>query len=286
MRKRNAALAIAWIIAAIFVAVPYLVGVRLAPDTVSGLLALDRIRDGSVLFIGSSLTRCAIPYDAAFATLADAQGLHLDLVRITLPTATQEDFADAIDRIGTTRASLVLIEAEMLLRQPDSRLRRTGIAGMAYSYMAQVRALWVRLGLRGTEKSENTGNRECKLLDRSASLQDVEYVATLPHEVRSDPWLPPFRSILESGRLHGKKVVVVSLGRSAGLEAKLDPGYREAFRSALRKIRDEKRIEVWVFPSERLSDADYSDGGHLNAQGRIVFTHWLIQQLAADRAGN
>jgi hypothetical protein len=286
MRRRRAGPVISWIIAGVLVVAPYVLGARLAPDTQGELLALNRIHDGSVVFIGSSLTRCAVPYDARFAALAAAQSVRLDFVRITLPSATQEDFSDVIDRIGVSGAGLVLVEAEMLLQQPDRRLQRLGISGLAYAYMSQVRALWVELGLKGSAKSENTGDRECKLLDTSASPRDLDRLAESPHAVRGDRWLAPFRAMRASGRIHGTKVVIVSLGRSAGLEARLAPAFRAAFAAALRNIQGENKIDVWVFPSQRLPDADYSDGGHLNARGRAEFTRWLIQRLADANAGN
>lgn len=281
--------AMAWLVAVAVAMAPAAAARWMAPDLNGRALGVERLqtlRPGAVVFIGSSLTECAVPFDGQFSALAAAQGAHFDFVRMTVPNATQEDFSDVLDRIVHSRAGTVLIEAHLLFRQPHPWQRRRDVTHWAHDYMAEVRALRVALGLAGPAPSQNAGEVDCGGLHKSATEADIDRAVGYWRVFRTDPWLPAFRRLVEAGGVPGKRIVVVSIGRSRGLETKVDPDYLRQVASALQRLRTRDKVEVWTFPTDRVPDDYYSDGGHLMVKGRRIFSHWLAGRLAGRHGGN
>lgn len=107
-----------------------------------------------------------------------------------------------------------------------------------------------------------------------------------PRRLRSGPWPSEWLAFIDEARRSGKKIVLVSIGRSAALERQIDPDYVRGFDRNLQEAVEKFGFELWVFDAQGLPDRDYSDGAHMNAAGRAAFSPWLARQLAAAHAGD
>jgi hypothetical protein len=90
--------------------------------------------------------------------------------------------------------------------------------------------------------------------------------------------------LLDWAATHGVDLVLVDMPVSQDLEERLHPREFAQYRAALAKL--EKSRGVRVLHARRaavgLTDADFGDLIHLNAQGTALLSRWLRQQLAVE----
>ena len=111
--------------------------------------------------------------------------------------------------------------------------------------------------------------------------------ATLPpfhfldrYQIRSYP--AHVHRLLDWGERHGVPVVLVNMPVTADLEERLHPQAFAAYQHALVELEHSRGVRV-LHPTREevgLTDADFCDLIHLNANGSARFSAWLRQALA------
>lgn len=234
---------------------------------------------GLVVFMGTSLTGCALPYDDQFHATGMTDGTIPHLVRVTRNNGIPEEFLAILPGIEASKSRLVLVEAEMLLR-----IRATPAAplqGLVQRVHSRLRAVAIEsfsqaLGVRSTW-SQDDHAFPC---GDSAPAAEWAAVARDQRDVRSAPLPAEWTAFLRGARARGQRVVLVSMGRSASLQRRLDPAYVARFQRRLHELATQTDAQLWVFDAQSLPPGDFFDGAHLNSRGRSRFTTWLAGRLA------
>jgi hypothetical protein len=265
----------AWLVGLLVIAGTYVAARVCGPDPESIRFNLPRLTEapaGSSVMIGSSLTACALPIE-------NSPGMEAapPIYRISQGNGVQEDYEPVLNPVLASKANIVLLEAEMLLRDREPR---TLAYRTAFAYRDPV-SLWLRQMAGRRIVNANYANAECST--GVATPETMEHLGSAPHLARTQPWSPAMIGFIRRAKADGKRVVLVSIGRSTVLSEQLDPTYLRSFESNLDKASRELGVEVWRFPTANLPLDHYSDGGHLNGAGRSVFVPWLQQQLKDAR---
>jgi hypothetical protein len=248
---------------------------------------LAAARAPKAFFLGTSLTACAVPFDDEWPALPERFASDFHVLRFTRSNGEQEDFPALLRKIRASDARLVLVEAEMMLRQRIPQPKVSFLHQLALDFRRPIRQslsgllpVSGRAALAGPPAAPSPG---CPYGESNAE----EFARQIASQrlLRDRPWMPEWLAFIREMKRSGRKVVLVSLGRSAVVQRSIDPRFVQRFKDMLDSSAREQQLELWIYDARLLPDSHFSDGVHLSRLGRADFSRWLAQRLAAEDAG-
>lgn len=244
-----------------------------------------------IVALGTSKTRCAFMYDDEMEVLLKQAGRPEHFVRMSHSAGTIDELAPALDALEKTPPKLLLIEADLLLYEPQvyrpakydeyrvldlrQRIRQdvTRFAGEAYrAVVGQPDPDAIYL--------ENTPASHPGCLNPDPRSLD-EYFAALANRRAS---LPTERQAFldHFARLKhlGVTVVMLNLPRRAGVVARFPAALAADAESARQALLASNLIVDSGAPPE-IPDAQFLDTGHLANDGTKAYSRWFVDHLPA-----
>lgn len=257
------------------------------PDRAAAEFDADRLARASaapVIFLGTSLTACALPFEDEWP--APHKVGAPPVLRLTRNDGVQEDFQPILDAVAHSTARVVLVEAEMLLRdraqgRERKNARKSWLHQAASRYRQPIVSAFRKwtLGAKSEAGADPGDSPGCP-----TTKPTLDQVIALRRALRSEAWQPEWARFLAQADERGQKVILVSLGRSASLQRSLDRRYLAEYERELQAAVAARQLEHWVFDATAMPDSYFSDGAHMNPRGREVFTRWLTARLASENA--
>lgn len=229
-----------------------------------------------VIAVGDSKLRFATADEAVLAEAAAQRGVRdLRFLRITRDAADFRDFTALADEILATRADLVILQLDLLVREPP----------LLNKYWAYLRK---SLGtvLRGhplEERLTTVCNNEA-VPDWNADDRGWRRTVRSYEDRGVDPTAPGYQRIKDLvGRAERLGVDVVLLAVPATSRAR-DHFYGSGnsfYPGVMATIEADGLLEAWQYPGRLSDEQHYCDFLHLNERGRDLFSRWLADALAA-----
>lgn len=233
-----------------------------------------------VIAIGSSAMGKAVFMDDDMEALAGKRGLErLEFMRLTIPAGGITDFMPLLNGIHSAAPDVIIVESNS--------------------------ALYERHRVRNAFARKYTEFLKAILMD---SLKAGRFVFPKPEELHTEEeferplpenWAPSIDSLIlnwndksligigESGLFfseaakRGTRVVLVDIPRHPEFERRVGAPGPEAL-ELLRRLEKDYGVESISFPRE-IGESSFSDFVHLNGEGRLEFSLWLIEELKGAR---
>ncbi|OGV29613.1 MAG: hypothetical protein A3E88_07060 [Legionellales bacterium RIFCSPHIGHO2_12_FULL_35_11] len=240
------------------------------PSPVNGLHQerLLSIKDNGVVAIGTSLTRYAFLYDKAMSQLSDYHGISMQFIRFSISNGTPEQFSVLLKPILAANPKWVFIQIEPFIWNsvPPSVFNKIAL---------RVHDVLHDMSHYSTNTIQQDEQTDDELrLDKVAHILDTKFFHNLPNE----PKIPPiFHDFLIAAQTKGIHVVFLQITRSQLANELLGNKYVNNENQVIQQFIQDNRLTFWKFPSQPLYD--YIDGGHLNLNGRLVFTKWFLRKF-------
>lgn len=242
-----------------------------------------------VVALGTSKTASALLFDDKFMQGVATDGAPLQFYRVSWSSAVFDDLRPALAAMVRHPPSLLFIESDLLLydRQQGSRLQL-----WLHDIKLNIHRLFVpvrlSLGWR-RDASENWGLDEpkslalCRALKSPAAMQ--EYIAS------ADGWTlygaaqrGEYLSYLRQLRAAGTHIVLLNFPRSPAASAVFPPATQQQADRIVADLEHAEGFGYWNPPQP--PESAYCDQGHLNLQGRVIYSRWLQQQLGEYLGGD
>lgn len=267
---------------------------------------LQAIGGSGLVVVGTSLTKCAFPFDPEFNELAEKIGVSVKLVRFSRSGQLGKEFP--------TRQNYQALIPELLLYHP--RWVFLQAETFFLGFVAKSEASQKRLNIRtwieilhtnlhflarkvisalppffsGSANLSNTVPHKPRIRETQGDGDVFLDVTGQQKMIRDPTWdaiihpsvFPDYiEDFIEQAKEMGIEVVLLEMNRSkAGNEY-----YGESFRAQLTKTLQEVslryQIPYWQFRGD-LSLDYFSDWAHLNQKGRAVFTDWFLEKFAQE----
>ncbi len=246
-------------------------------------LAADRPPEAAVVVaLGASRLRHATLDEAAMAEEGARRGMpDLRFLRIVHNSGQFADFEPFLDAVLGLRPRLVLLELDLLFKE-----RRT-----LPFYHHHLRAL-IDAALRGrplrADPAEEQFAKPCARAgepewDGDAGRLD-RFEQNVGREMRFSADSPGYdrvrRFVLRAGA-QGTRVAVLQLRSRPVWEARAyGPG--NAYRpDALERVARDPAVTLWRYPDALQRATLYCDYVHLTGEGRVAYSAWLLDRIAA-----
>ena len=231
----------------------------------------------NVVALGDSKLRFALMEEAAIGAMAARAGVgDLALLRIDRDDATFDDFVPLLDDIIRVRPDLLLIQMELLVREPIP-LREFEIYLHTF-----LRAL-----MRGEPFQEITAHACLNEVDPDWNTDDrgwAEVQLNYEKYLRIDQASPNYDLVGRFvARAEGAGISVVLLGIPSTPRAEAyfyGPG-NGFYPDVAAKLAADPSLVVWRFPHELADDRYWCDFTHLGRPGRDLFGRWMIDRIAS-----
>ena len=263
---------------------------RAHADYLPTQLNLGRLHaDRPVVVLGSSKVRCGVLFDQDMSAALAARGVRAPFVRISLPAAPFDDFGPAFDALERARPSLVLLDADYLTLEPHPYRLAEEASGV--DWRQQTRA-GLKLLLTG-DAGMLAGAIEYNAAPRAAAACRPSFITRRSpqayaldlEERRASTPAEQRRVLARLKRLQdgGARIVLLQTPRSPAYAGAFPPALDRAAREILRRdAADARRAVLGAGPP--IGETAFLDAGHLNAEGRSVYSAWLADQIAAQLA--
>jgi hypothetical protein len=261
-------------------------------DYRSGLLNLQRIEalpagGPYVAVVGSSKIGCGLVGDRQATRLLQDQGAEASLIKLSLAESGYQDFRRAFDAIERRPAKVLLIDADFLVFEPDV-FRGLG-EPVRLDWRKDLRQrLRVALGVDPLIDPgpyefnyEHTDGRPFCTFPTWGLSKDLQQYAAALADRRVSTRRERAGLLKRIAALQGAGVTVALFQTP---RSPLTVGYFPAAldRAAATILRDEARAHglAVIGPGPALPAEDFADGGHLNDNGRALYSQWLTAQTA------
>lgn len=229
-----------------------------------------------VIAIGSSAMGKAVFMDKDMEALAGKHGLErLEFMRLTMPAGGIRDFMPLLNGIYSAAPDIILVESNSALYERH-RVRNA----FARKYTEFLKAMLMgslkagRFALPAPEEPHTEEEFERPLPGNGAPSLDSIILHWKDKSLAGIEGSAPFFS---EAVKRGIRVVLVDIPRHPAFERRAgDPGPEAA---GLRKrLKEDYGVESISFPAG-LGESFFSDFVHLNGEGRLEFSLWLIEVL-------
>ena len=233
-----------------------------------------------VIAIGSSVMGKAVFMDNDMEALAFRHGLEgFEFMRLTRPAGSVKDFMPLLDDLFAAAPDIILLEASSVFH--DIHRVRNAFARKYAEFLKGMLMKSLKAGRFTLPEPEEAHTEEAferpLLGNRAPSLASliIHWKERSPIGISE---LAPFFS--EAGK-RGIRVVLVGIPRHPEFEKHIGPPGPEE-RELRERLEEDYGVESIEFPS-RTGAASYSDFVHLNGEGRLEFSLWLIEVLKGAR---
>jgi len=229
-----------------------------------------------VIAIGSSLMGKAVFIDSEMESLAKSRGLDgLEFMRLTRPAGNITGFMPLSAAIYEATPDIILVESYSALYDRNAvknAFSRKYVAFLKAMLMESLKA--GRPLLPRAEEAHAEEDFERPLLGNLAlSIDSLISHWNERSLIDTDVSGPFFSGAAE----RGIRVVLVDIPRDPEFERRAGgPGHEEA---TLRKRLEEEYGAMSLRFPRAIGEKSYSDHVHLNGEGRLEFSLWLIEEL-------
>lgn len=253
--------------------------------------AVDRLAtsgDNSVVIIGTSLVRFALPFDQELTDIATRHGLPFTFVRFTHPGNNPEPFFVLMQPLLEHPPRYLFLHAEpmvlMIVPKADgeqftqfSPLHLRFIHDSFHELYILCRQWFSSRSVR--HYNDQSDDRIRKRLSKVATKEIITQPERIP-VIASDSLPAQMQSFIEQIQKKGTKVVLLETNRSREGNLAMGPAFRERLTQTFRHISERHSIAYWQFPAQTFRY--YRDRAHLNQYGRDKFTTWFLARLKHD----
>lgn len=239
-----------------------------------------------VVALGASKLFFAADYDER---LVDGRyGVSPDALvfnRLTWLDARYADIEPALRQLQRHPPRLLLFETDLLLLDREARVPvRDNIRRLLNLLPAPAPAS----GSAAADDNNVEQNRGhdvfkppeyCARSKRAEMVQRYAALAATWH-LNSPAHQADYLQYLRALQAAGTQIVLLQLPRSAAAEAVFPARLAQQWQRALEQISAAEKFQLWQPP--RPPEDEYCDQGHLTQDGRVRFSRWLAQQLAAE----
>lgn len=236
-----------------------------------------------VVALGASKLFYAVEYDGALARNYTPDLLPLDFIRLTWLDARPADLAPAFDALQAAPPKLLLLEADLLQFDRDSRLPIRDNLRALFDRLFPAAAAFDESGrLIDDNHAGNRGQDGFKDGHYCADARSPEgeraWVAAASRwRVLSAERQAAYQAALQALRAAGTEVVLLRLPRSPSADAAFPEPLGANAEASLDAFASRLQLPQWAPPP--LADDLYCDQGHVNRAGRAVYSAWLASQL-------
>ena len=233
-----------------------------------------------VIAIGSSAMGKAVFMDKDMEALAGKHGLDgLEFMRLTIPAGGIMDFMPLLNGIYSAAPDVILVESDSALYERH-RVRNAFVR----KYTEFLKAMLMdslkagRFVSPEPEEPHTEEEFERPLVERGAPSLDSLILLWNERSLIGIEESGPFFSEAAKRRV---RVVLVNIPRHPEFERRVGGPEPEA--NDLRKrLEKDYSVESIGFPRE-IGESSYSDFVHLNGEGRLEFSLWLVEELKGAR---
>jgi len=230
-----------------------------------------------VIAIGSSLFRRGMLYDTKMEAFAKENGLEgLAFLRLTRHDSDISNYEPFFDKVIAARPDIVLIESDSLFyvrlprdfyrEYPDS-LRRVLLKSLSAKSLV--------LPAAAAHELDSETDPPIPIEQLKASHSHEAGLRNLKQRVPADP--DRVDALLRKAAEAGVRIVILDMRREPGFE-KLAGINTEQAAALLKGIPEEYGVRLTSQPGE-LGREYYWDYAHLNEDGRLRFSLWLVSVL-------
>jgi len=229
-----------------------------------------------VIAIGSSLMGKAVFIDDEMESLAISRGLDgLEFMRLTRPAGNITDFMPLSDAIFEAAPDIILVESYSAMY--DRKAVRNAFSRKYVAFLKAMLMESLKAGrplLPRAEEAHAEEDFERPLLENRALPLD----SLIAHwNERSSIDISESGPFFSGAAGRGIRVVLVDIPRDPEFERRSGGPSLEEVR--LRKALEEDYGVLSVTFPRPIEAKSYSDHVHLNAEGRLEFSLWLIEEL-------
>jgi hypothetical protein len=279
------------------------IGAALVHGPAPDFYNLHRLRSPvpDIAFVGTSLMRCAVPFDEPLSFYQPSANPRGRTVRITRNSESPANTVKTLNACVKARASLILVQTEPFLLYFDfSKFLPDPSQNPPHSnlWLARTSEFSDRLrrGLRLSMRLPTPGGDNAPALDDPLMHQtfdglQIPYKPEIIDEVGIDlagmEVGPELHQVIATAKKNHVRVVFVAMPRSDSAARALGESFEQKFSENLRRFATEFSVEVWR-PAVSWPDSYFFDHAHMNQRGRTAFVSavqaWLADQRQSLRS--
>lgn len=256
---------------------------------------LDTPGDNSVVIIGTSLIKHALPFDDELTEAANKHHLSLKFIRFTRSGNEYEPFLCLIEPLLKHPPRYLFLQAELFFltysrarkyhpgkvdRRP--RLHTERLRFFYYtinSHYHNVTSLISRYTGEKSSPSPQSDDSIQRNLAKQADIEDVLKSKYYP-EIVTASFPDTVTAFIKQLQQQGTRVFLLEANRSEEGNNALGVEFRTQLTQTFQQAAASNNLPYWQFPAIPVSY--YRDRAHLNNRGRKVFTEWFLTRLANE----
>ncbi|MDF1698765.1 MAG: SGNH/GDSL hydrolase family protein [Saprospiraceae bacterium] len=126
------------------------------------------------------------------------------------------------------------------------------------------------------------GQGPCNIHDNYANIDTLEYKRATPI-IKKWEDIQYISDDLELLKKAGIKVVIIETPFPNRVEKNIKtPEFRKKLNSKKEEFKNRFDIDYWEYTGPPLHYKHYADGGHLNPEGRSIYTEWLVAKIQKE----
>lgn len=268
---------------------------------------LQKIGDSGLAVVGTSLTKCAFPFDAELNTLAGEKGVSIKFVRFSRNGLLGKDFPirqnyrTVMPELLRSHPRWVFLQAETfflgLVAKTEESRKRFSIpkwneilhTHLHFLFRKAIDRLYANFSESGNLKSDVSSRPRAKETQSDGDMFS-DAVGRERHMIQDSSWdiiiHPPvfpdyMEDFINEAKEAGIEVVLLEMNRSKAGNDYYGESFRAQLTNTLQEVSSKYRIPYWQFKGD-LSLDYFTDWAHLNQRGRAVFTEWFLEKFVQE----
>lgn len=232
---------------------------------------LNKISDAGLVVIGTSLVGQAFFYDEDMDRLSQSQGAPIQFIRFSKWAGKINDFEPLLNPILLAKPKWVFIQIGPFISIDSEDTEPNKFTLIVHRFYKEI---FLR-------------HQPPKLTSQYAWQSDAHIklnkVATFPYDIGNTQFIknptlpPPYIAFIQAAQNAGIQVVFLQIKRSIDARSLRSTASLQAEEDAIKALSIKYHLKVWQSPAFALKF--YTDGGHLNNDGRKLFTAWFLQRF-------
>jgi|GEM_PF-5964049 len=245
----------------------------------------------TIVFIGSSKTRCALETDPVFTARLQQQGTDFRSIRLVEDGILVENLPEVFEAVIRLKPRIVLLESDLIIYEPRFFWKDNKVVPSDWRRSLRSALLSLKgeayVARRAQDNRALAADRSCvytahNLVNMDAYVaQRLEKLAKRSASKAAER--APYLSFLQALRAKGTEVALLRLPPRPDAAGQM-PAAAERAADAVRATlaREENLFEVRV--AAPVTPASFHDAGHMAPEGRNSVSAWLADYLAKKLA--
>ena len=267
---------------------------------------LKTIGDSGLVVVGTSLAKCAFPFDTEFNKLVEKTGASVKFVRFSRSGQLGKEFPirqnyqALIPELLRYHPRWVFLQAETFflgfVAKPEASQKRISIREWIEILHTNLHFLVRKVISALPPIFPGSGSLNNDVLPKPR-VEEIQDDGDLFHDVvgqqemiRDPPWdaiihspvFPDYISdFIKQAKEVGIEVVLLEMNRSKAGNEHFGESFRAQMTKTLHEVSLRYQIPYWQFRGD-LSLDYFTDWAHLNRKGRVVFTDWFLENFSKE----